>query len=292
MLVQLLANGFIAGCGVGLLALSLALIYRTTRILHIAHGATYTLAAYCVYWLAGIVGWPLGWAIAAALLLAAILGVAYELLIYQPLARRGASSLVALLASLGLYLALVNLVALLFGNQPQVLRIGSDQNFVLGLLLFTRAQLVQLAACLCLIGAVLFWLIRSQAGHFILSTADNPALAAGIGIDPRLVRVTVFALGSSLAAAAAILSSYDTGLDPQMGMPALLLCIVAMITGGVKTFAGGLAGAQLLMLMQSFVVWKTSGRWTEAIAFVLLLAVLLFRPQGLFVAARRLEEQE
>lgn len=290
MLWQLLANGFVNGCLFALTAFGFALIYNTTRIFHIAHGAIYTVAAYLCYVFLVQLDWGMPLAIALALFLTGLLGALTEWFVYAPLERRRASLLVALLSSLGLYIALVNLIAMLFGNETKVLRPGVEATFPFGSIILTRIQLAQVITAFVLLPSLLVFLRVTDWGRKIRALRDNPILVEVIGINRRKVRLFVFSLGSGLAGVSAILSALDVGMDPHIGMPALLTGAVALIVGGVGTFEGPIVGAFLLGILQSLVIWRVSARWMDAVTFGLLIFFLLFRPQGLLGQRRRLEE--
>jgi branched-chain amino acid transport system permease protein len=104
------------------------------------------------------------------------------------------------------------------------------------------------------------------------------------------VRRYIFALGSALAGAAAILRGLDVGAEPNAGMPAFLGGVVAVIVSGVGTFGGVILGALLVGIIQSFALWKFSGQWQDTVTFALLIAFLLLRPEGMFGRRRRAEE--
>ncbi len=290
MLIQLLANGFVNGCIYALMALGFALIYNTTKIFHVAHGAVYTAGAYLCYVLLVRLGWPLVLAVASAVLLAGVLGVLIELAMYAPLARRQASHLVELLSSLGLYVALVNVIALLFGNETKVLRPGIEKTYHLGSVILTSVQLAQALIAAVLLPVVVLLLKSTLWGKMIRAVRDNPVLAGVLGINLYAVRIAAFWLGSGLAALAASLVALDVGIDPNVGMPALLTATVALIVGGVGTFEGPVFGGFLLGLLQSLVVWQISARWSDTITFSVLILFLLIRPYGLAGRWRRLEE--
>ncbi len=290
MLWQLLANGFVNGCLFALTAFGFALIYNTTRIFHIAHGAIYTAGAYLCYVFLVKLGWNMPLAIILALTLTALLGILTELLVYAPLERRGASLLVALLSSLGLYIALVNFIAMVFGNETKVLRPGVEATFHFGPIILTRIQFAQVITACVLLPLLLLLLRLTDWGKKIRALRDNPTLTEVMGVNTRVVRLFVFALGSALAGISAVLSALDIGMDPHIGMPALLIAAVALIIGGVGTFEGPIIGAFLLCILQSLVIWQVSARWMDAVTFGLLIFFLLFRPQGLLGQRRRLEE--
>lgn len=290
MLWQLLANGLVNGCVFGLVALSFALIYNTTRIFHIAHGAVYTVAAYLCYFFFVQRGIPLWASVGLTLVLTALLGVAIQRLIYAPLQRRRASLAIALLSSLGLYVALVNLVAMFWGNETKVLRPGVEATLQIGSVILTRVQLAQALVGLLLVGGVLIALKTTRWGQVIRAVRDNPTLSTVMGIDTQRVQVWVFGAGSALVGVAAILVALDVGMDPQVGLPVLLTAAAALIIGGVGTFGGPVAGAFLIALIQSLLIWKVSARWVDAFTFGLLVLCLIFRPQGLLSGRRRIEE--
>ena len=124
MLPQLFVNGLIAGTIYALVALGFGLIYATTRFFHFAHGAVYTAGAYLAY-----SGWLLGLNLPGAVLLAVIdtpiLGAVLEIGVYRPLRRKAASSLILLLASLGLFIVIQNLISLTFGDDTKTIRSGA-----------------------------------------------------------------------------------------------------------------------------------------------------------------------
>lgn len=290
LLLQLLANGFVNGCLYALLALSYALIYNTTRTFHVAHGAVYTIGSYFGYVFLILLGWPLPAAIVLAVLLSAVVGVATEFIVYAPLVRRKASLLVALLSSLGLYVALVNFVALVFGNETKLLRPGVEKIHQIGPVTLTRIQLAEVITAAVLLPAIVLLLKHTAFGKSIRAVRDNPTLATVLGMNVAGVRLRVFALGSALAGLTAVLAALDVGINPQMGMPALLSAAVALIVGGIGTFEGPIIGGFLLGLLQSLIVWQISAHWTDAITFAVLIVFLLFRPWGLVGRRRRIEE--
>lgn len=290
MLGQLLANGLISGALYAILAVSFAFIYNTTRILHIAHGAVYVAGAYVCYFFVREVGLSIWSAVGLAVGASVLLGAIMELLIYAPLSRRGGSTLVALLSSLGLYVALVNTIALVFGNETKVIRPGADQTYDLGALTFTRIQLAHVLIAAVLLPGLLLLVRHATCGKLIRAVRDDATLASVLGINVRAVRVGVFCLGSGLAGLAGVLASLDVGMDPHVGMPALLAAAVGMIVGGVGTFEGPVLGGLLLGLLHSLAVWVLSAQWTDALTFMVLILVLLFRPYGIMGRRMRVEE--
>lgn len=141
-----------------------------------------------------------------------------------------------------------------------------------------------------ILGILLLGLQGTRWGRIIRAVRDNPTLSSVMGVDLGLVRLLVLAVGSALGGVSAILTALDVGMDPQVGLPMLLTAAVALIIGGVGTFSGPVAGAFLIALLQSLLIWKISARWVDTFTFGLLILCLVFRPQGLLSRQRRIEE--
>lgn len=289
MLPQLLANGLCAGALYAIVALGFGIIYRSTGVFHFAHGATYTIAAYLTYLMlvTSNICWPV--AVAAALLGAALSGLLAELLVYRPIQKRRAAPLATLIGSFGVYLFVVNLIALIAGNETKVLRPGVDITFEIGSVILTRFQLLGFATFVATLVAY-FLFRKSRLGRLLTAFSDNAALVEVLGWNTSVIRIAVFVAGSLLAALSAIISAMDIGMDPHVGMSALLISAVAVIVGGVKLFEGAIVGSIVLGIVQSLVVWQFSARWMDVFTFSILVLFLLLRPQGLLGKKVRLEE--
>jgi branched-chain amino acid transport system permease protein len=291
MLIQLLANGFASGCGYALVALGFALIYNTTRTFHFAHGAIYTLAAYLFYTLKNLWHIPLSISLLTSLALIALSSILIEDFLYLPLLKREASLLIHLLSSLGAYIVIVNLIAMIYGNETKIISPGIQPTYKIGSVILTRIQLIIVLAFLLLFGAFLMLLKKTHLGKIFRAMRDDPELVSAMGINPLRIRKVVFALGSFLAGVASILMALDVGMDPHVGMPALLSGAVAVIIGGIGIFEGAALGALSLGMIQSLVIWKISARWQDTATFLLLILFLLFRPYGVLGKRGRVEEE-
>ena len=290
-MLQTLLNGLIQGALFALMALAFSLVYSTSRVLHVAQGAIYAFAPYA---LLGALHADLGWifGLIFALGLAVLVGVLCEEVLHWPFLRRGAPPEVHLIGSLGMYLVLVQIVALTWGNDVQVLRHEVDTVYQFGDLSLTGAQSICGVGALATMGAFFFWLGRTELGMQFRAMADNPVLLGLLGRDVRWLRRLVFGVSAALAALAALGSAYDTGFDPHGGLNAVLIGIVATIIGGRGSLAGAALAGLLLGIIRSEVVWFASARWEQAATFLILALVLFFRPQGLFGRKLRLEEAE
>jgi branched-chain amino acid transport system permease protein len=291
MLIQILANGIIYGCAYALVALGFALIYNTTRIFHFAHGAVYTLSAYLFFTVYRQLGYSFILAALFTIVVSALIGILVDQFIYRPLDKRGSSLLIHMLSSLGLYVVIINLIAMIYGNNTKELTLAVQPIYTLGPVRLTQLQIVIAISFVTAFVIVIIILRRTSLGMTLRAMRDDPLLVSVIGINPQHVRIIVFALGSALAAISAILTGADTGIDPYIGMTMVLTGAVAVIVGGIGIFEGAAFGGLLLGILHSFIALKFSNRWQEAVTFLVLIVFLLFRPEGVFAQRRRLEEK-
>lgn len=281
--VQLLVNLFIIASQYSILTLSFSLIYQMTRFFHFAHAAVFTSGAYFTFLFSHIIGLNLYTSIPLAVLCAAILGCIMELLIYKPLRKKGSTSLILLLASLGIYIVLQNVISMVFGDDTKSIR---TWQVVEGLKVFgariTPVQIIIIVTSILLVILVAGYLSLAKTGKAMRAVANDPELANISGINSDKIILISFAIGSALAGIAGILVSLDVDMTPTMGMNALMMGVVAMIVGGVGSIWGIVLGSLLLALAQNLGVWYISSQWQDAIAFAILLIFLLFKPEGFF----------
>jgi len=287
--VQILINGLLQGILIGAIGVAFALVYRTVGVFHIALGGIYALAPYLL--MAGIAaGLPFWLAVPLVAIAAVLIGILVEESIHWPFERKSAPKEVHLIASLGVYLVLVQCIALTWGNETQVLRMGIDETWNLLGVTLARAQVLGPLAALAALLLLFAWLSRANRGLELRALADNPILTALLGRNVRALRRWVFGLSGALAATAALTKAWDVGFDPHIGLHAVLLGMVAMIIGGTGSYAGPLLAGMLLGILRAQVVWHGSARWEEAVTFALLALFLFWRPQGLLARRARLEE--
>jgi branched-chain amino acid transport system permease protein len=291
MVAQLFANGLAMGSLYALSALGFGLIYNTTRVFHIAYGAVYTVSAYLLFALWTQYKIPLGIALIITSILTILLGILIDIHVYQPLLRQSSSFLIVMISSLAVYIITVNIIVLIFGNEIKVLRSGIATTFSLGQVILSDIQILQIVAFAFVFFTLVLSLKWTNFGKIIRAMRDNPDLLSLMGIDLQKVRWLIFGLGSLLAGLAAMLQALDVGIDPNIGMSAVLIAAVAVIIGGVGILEAPAFGGLLLGVLQSVVIWQASGRWQEAVTFALLILFLLFKPEGIFGQRRRLEEK-
>lgn len=286
LFLQLLVNGLINGSHYALLGVGFGLIFATTKIVHFAYGPIFTVSAYLTWTAAVPLGLPIAVAVLIGMAAAVLCGVASYVLLYRPFERRGAPHLTPLIASLGLFIVLENLVGILWGTGNKVVPDLQYDVFLVGPVFFTSIHLWQVASLVVLGGGLMLFLARTSYGKAILAMTDNAEMARVIGIDTWKISIIVFAIGSALSAAPAALILMKDGATSHMGFIAVFMAFVAVIVGGIGSIRGAIAGGLALGLVESLGLWKIPTEWQNSIAFVLLFLILLVRPQGLFNASR------
>jgi branched-chain amino acid transport system permease protein len=294
---QDLANGVVLGAIIGLGAVGLTLTYSILGFANFAHGELITAGAYValtVLWLTGgLAGWSVGQLgalsfggpfllfLAAAIALTALLALALERGLFAPLRRHG-TQITLVIASFGAALALRSLVAFAWGPEPQYYtrEIPIARAILPGVRL-TADQLFVLALTAALMLGLHLLLTRTTLGRAMRAASENPALLAVTGIDPASVARATCLIGGGLAAVAGVFLGLIVQVRPWLGFELLLPLFAAVILGGVGSVYGALGGSLIVGLAEALAVPLIGAEYRAAVAFLVLLAVLLVRPAGL-----------
>ena len=280
---QLAANSIIAGAIYALVALGFNLIFSVTKFFNLTHGTLAAVGGYAVFFFFSTLGWNLYAAAVLGIFLAGLLGFLLDKIIYLPLRRRKASNMVLLVASLGAFTVLQAVLAMLFTSQFQALSRDSTKVYELfgGQAVITEIQVLMLVLAILLFLGLAALLKYTMFGKAVKAIGDDEEVAKIVGINTAKVIGYVFFIGSAIAGLAGIFVGFDTGIEPTMGLPLLLKGIIASVIGGIGSLGGGMLGAFLLGFIENFGIWKISGEWKDAIAFLLLILFLIFRPTGI-----------
>lgn len=286
--MQILINGILQGILFGAVALAFALVYRTTKVFHLALGGCLAIAPY--FYLA-FTEWGAPTLLAALLSVISVvlIGVLIEEVNHWPLSRKRAPAEVHFIASLGVYLILVQCIALIWGNETRVLRSGLDRTWTWFDVTVSESQIGGPAITLVAFLVLMIWLRSASRGVELRALADDSVLVGLMGMNVKILRRFVFGLSAAMVAIVGLTQAWDVGFDPHVGLNAVLLGMVGMIIGGTGNFAGAFLGGVLLGLIRAEVVWFGSAKWENAVTFVLLGVFLFFRPQGIFPQNTRLE---
>lgn len=280
-LAQLAANGLSVGLGYALAAIGLALIFGILGQVNFAHGELYMLAAFLLYWVMRSLGLPYAAAGLAAVVIMAAFGALLAQVVIVPNLERGFESIV--LGTLAVGIILQNAVRLTFGATP--LDISSPfENLAFdigGVLLFGQRLLVCAAFALAFGG--LWALLRfTEIGRAMRAMAQNPEACLMVGIDSRRVARWTGALAAALVGLAGVVISPLFDLYPNMGTEVVIKSFAVVIIGGMGNVWGAAIAGMALGLAESYAGGLGNAAIRDAIAFTVMIAMLLARPQGIF----------
>jgi len=283
--VELAVVGIVWGCTYAMMALGLTLVYGLLRILHIAHATVFTLGAYVGLLTFNAIG-SLLLAFPAAMLVAGVVGPLIYRLVYEPILHQ--PPYVALIASIGVLIAMEDGFRIAFG--PYGLSFAQNPWFTMtygaGGITLNLVQLWMVAAAVILISTFALFSSATRAGVAWRATVSDPPIASSFGVDVIRVRYTSFFIASCLAAVAGVLVGLLNNLvEPGMGNIISYKGLAIIVLGGLGNVIGTLVASVVLGVVESFgTVYLDKVLDRDAIAFLFLVVVLMFRPQGLFAA--------
>jgi branched-chain amino acid transport system permease protein len=287
--LQQLVNGVTWGSVYALIALGYTMVYGILRLINFAHGDIYMLGAFFGYYSARWLGAGTDPNPAKALLVlliamvgCAVVGFAIERFAYKPV--RKSSRLAALITAIGVSLLLENGGVLVFKPDPKFFpQIVTSQNIALGGgVTISNQQVIILVVSMALMLLLRFIVMNTRAGKAMRAVSHSHTAAALMGISVDRIITFTFILGSMLAAAAGVLVALQNPkIEPYMGILPGLKAFVAAVLGGIGNIPGAVLGGLVMGVAEVMVVGYVSPTYRDAIAFVLLIVILLVRPTGL-----------
>ncbi|ATR98509.1 branched-chain amino acid ABC transporter permease [Porphyromonas gingivalis] len=256
-------------------------IYLAIRFFHVAHAVSLTLAAYMVYTASVLWGVSLWLAVPLAIAVVVLLMLGINQWVYHPLKRQGLESWQMMIASLGLYVVLQNVISMIWGDSTLSFRtweIKVGHEFIGAYI--TDVQIITIVSSVILLLLSHLFMERTHIGRQIKAVASNPELSRVLGISETKAIAWSVGIGTGLAACAGILIAADIDMTPTMGFNWFLYGVVAMIIGGMGRMRYLLLGALLLATAQHLSAYYIDSKWMNATAYVILIVFLYFRPYG------------
>ncbi|HEX8475690.1 MAG TPA: branched-chain amino acid ABC transporter permease [Pyrinomonadaceae bacterium] len=292
--VQQLINGLTIGIIYALLALGYTMVYGILRLINFAHGDIYMIGAFTGFFMARWLGFAaepsllaLGVTLIGSMVAAALVGMAIERFAYRPV--RKYARMTTLITAIGVSLLLENLGVVIFGGAPRSFPQLLENNVypLFGNAAISKSQLLIFGVSIALM-LMLQWIVyRTKVGTAMRAVSFNLNSAKLMGINTDAIIVFTFALGSALAAAGGVLTAqYNPTIYPLMGIITGLKAFVAAVLGGIGNIPGAVLGGLLIGAAETFVVGYGQNigipsTYRDAVAFAILILVLLFRPAGL-----------
>ncbi|MDL5352407.1 branched-chain amino acid ABC transporter permease [Microbacterium sp. zg-YB36] len=289
-LISRTVNGLNFGLMLALAAIGLSLVFGTTGLSNFAHGEMVTFGALAALLFSASFGWSIWLAIPVAIVVSALFGLGMDAGLWRPLRRKGVGTVQLMIVSIGLSLALRYIYQMIIGGGTQQLPGGSTGTIPgLGPIRLTWTDVISMAISIVVIAAFGWWLMRTRIGRATRAVSDNPSLAAASGIDVDAVVRVVWVVAAGLAGLSGILWAYfRPGIKWDMGTSILLLIFAAVTLGGLGTAWGALIGAIIVgLLVEVSTLWIPSDLKYVG-ALVVLIVILLFRPQGILGRRERI----
>lgn len=298
MNLQFIADGLLAGAMIGLGAIGVSLTYSILRFANFAHGEFVAWGAYFAFGIIALIGyltgqsmvglgpfsfgWPLLVAGLLAMALTGLLALALDWALFSRLRARG-NAIIMVMASFGASMALRSLLEFIFTPQPIYFSRELQITIPLGAgIRATPDQLLTFCLAIVLVAAMFFIMNSTNIGRAMRAVSENPALAAVTGVDVVTVIRITWILGGALAAAAGIMVGLIVQIRPYMGFDLLLPLFAAAILGGIGSMPGAVIGGLIVGVAEAVAVPLFGAGYRGAVAFAVLIAVLIVRPTGLF----------
>lgn len=279
-MMQIIINSIISGLCLSLMAIGFTYIFRITKVFHIAHGGIYIVGAYATWWLFSIThSWLLS--VFFALITVSVLIFLIEKAVYLPLHKKHYNQSISLIASMGLYIVIVNLSAVIFGNETKVYGSMFVGSFQWGELIITKMQCIQTFIASFTILCFFLYVKVSNSKLTLQSVSDNETIGKVFGINTDYERMKIFIIGSVLACISAILKTLEIGLDPHAGMNLTLTAVVITILASRLDIVLIITSSITLIMIQNFLEWFLNTQWRDGVTFLLLLLVILYRTEGI-----------
>jgi len=280
-LLEQLIHGLTLGSMYAMVAAGLALMFGVVRLINFAHGEFFMLGAYAFWFAYRAVGLPYPVAGLVAAVVMGGFGIVYERTVIRSILDR--SWHVQLIATLATSITLTNLAVIVFGAQAkEVPTVLSARILEIGELRIAWHRLLVLGMSLLVFAALHRFVRRTKTGKAMRAMSQNREACAVVGVDVQRVALATFALSAVLAGGAAALVTPLFSIFPDMGALLTLKAFAAVIVGGFGYVQGAIAASFLIGVTESLAAGYISYAYKDAIAFVIMIAVLLWRPQGLF----------
>lgn len=285
---QHLINGLSLGSIYALIALGYTMVYGILQLINFAHSDVYMMGAFFAYFAARWVGdLPPGLGSFAFLLLAAmvgcaLLGMTIERFAYRPL--RNAPKLNLLITAIGVSLLLQYSGQTIFGADPKVFPqvLENTALFSIGDLQFKSLDITVFVVTLLMMVILNFLIFKTKVGMGMRAVSQNLPVASMMGVNPDKIIAMTFLIGSALAGVGSVLVGMKyPKIDPLMGMMIGLKAFVAAVLGGIGNLPGAVLGGLIMGLSEEMVVGYLSSTYRDALAFGILIVILIFKPAGL-----------
>lgn len=282
VVVQIIASGLTMGAMYAISTIGLALVYGSLNMLNMAHGALLALGGYVCYFAMTHLGLHPVLGLAAAMLVCGIVGLGIYYAAAQPMLKSAGFETRIFIATIGIGAIIENVILRLFGPQPTPQPLNLSGAVVIGTVHIPNQNLLILSVALVLMAALAYLLQKTRLGRAIRATAQNREAAQLMGVRVGIVYAQVLALSGGLAAISGVMVSSLSSLLPNMGGDPMLKAFIICVVAGLGNVYGAVAAAIVLGILEALAAYVLGVRYSFAILLLLVIAVLIWRPYGLF----------
>lgn len=284
MILQQLFDGLTLGMIYALIAVGYSLIFGILRLVNFSHGAVYAFGAHIALVVAVSLNFGIVWALATSVIVTGILGIAIDKLSLEALRKKKAKGIAALITTIGVSYIVQNSLMIIFGSEtkwfPKLFDFGMIN---IGGVQVNSTQVFIFFISLLLLGTLTFIIQKTKIGLAMRAAEQNQKAAKLMGINVnRVISFAFFLGGASAAIAGTLISGYYQMVYPTMGFIAGLKAFSAAVLGGIGVLYGSVIGGLVVGVSESFAASYLGGGYRDAIAFLILILVLIIRPNGLF----------
>jgi branched-chain amino acid transport system permease protein len=286
ILSELVFQGLVRGAMYALMGIGLSLIFGILGVVNFAHGEFFMLGTYAMYFVAAVLGLPFLAGVAAAAIVLFVTGVLVERALIEPLRQRAGRDwlLDSFVLTIGLMVMLQNVALLGFGSRRRGITTMIEGSIVLGDVTITYERLAILGLAVIIVGLLAAYIKFTDTGKAIRATAQHPEAAQTLGIEINRIYTVAFGIGAALAGAAGALLISIFPAFPTVGYQPVLKSFAVVILGGLGNIPGAIAGGFVLGIVEAYAIFFMSAGWQSVITPLIIILVLMFRPQGLFTA--------
>ena len=286
-LLQHVVNAVMLGATYALLGIGLTLIFGIMRVVNFTHGELYAFGGYMIFMMTAMLGVNFYLALLGALVLGVVLGAVIELVLLRPM--RGADIDTTMLIMIGCWIVLQNTEQMIWGGVAKsIVSPLPGEPLVLGPISVAWLRVFVFVAAALLIAGTYALIHRTRLGKAMRATFQDRDTAALMGVNVSAINTATFAIGSGLAAAAGALLGAVFVITPTMGDLAALKAFAIVILGGLGSITGATIGGFILAFAEEMGAGYVSSGYRDAMGFLLIIVVLLFKPTGLFARAERI----
>lgn len=283
LFIQQIINGIALGSVYALTAIGYSMVYGVLELVNFAHGNVYMAGAFIYYILAVTLGLPWWLAFIATIMITGLFGVFYDAATLRPLRKAGLPKFTGLISSIGVSTVIYNLFFLLMGSETRLYpTFFEGQQLQLGAISVNAMYLVIVAVSAVFLLFLTLFIQKTKVGMAMRAVAQNTEAAECMGISTNSIVSITFFIGSALAAISGILScmSYRS-IDISVGTAITIKAFAATVLGGVGNLPGAVIGAFIIAIAEVLTAGYISSNIRSISSFIILILVLLFRPNGL-----------